>query len=109
MDLRSLLAGNRVPLIKSKESWQLSLSSLLTLGTEEDQNEGMDTEGGLLYREYLRMLLFLEKQESCAVRALGIIEQNPAAKAWTGRLPGRYLRKPYGACIRGNPKTRDPI
>ena len=76
MDLRSLLSGNRVPLIKSKESWQLSLSSLLTLGTEEDQSEGMDTEGGLLYREYLRMLLFLEKQESCAVRALGIIEQN---------------------------------
>src|SRR5699024_5977172 len=71
MDLRSLLSGNRVPLIKSKESWQLSLSSLLTLGTEEDQSEGMDTEGGLLYREYLRMLLFLEKQESCAVRALG--------------------------------------
>ena len=32
MDLRSLLKGNRVPLVKSKESWQLQFSRLLTLG-----------------------------------------------------------------------------
>ncbi len=36
MDLRSMLKGNRVPLVKSRESWQLQLSSLLTLGTQED-------------------------------------------------------------------------
>lgn len=76
MDLRSLLKGNRVPLAKSKESWQLNLSSLLTLGTKEDQSEGMDTEGGLRYREYLRMLLFLEPEETSAIRTLGMIEQN---------------------------------
>lgn len=76
MDLRSLLNGSRVPLVKSKESWQLSLSSLLKLGTDEDQSEGMDTEGGLLYREYLRMLLFLESRETSAIRTLGMIEQN---------------------------------
>lgn len=76
MDLRSLLKGNRVPLVKSKESWQLGLSSLLTLGTKEDQSEGMDTEGGLPYREYLRMLLFLEPANTSALRTLGMIEQN---------------------------------
>lgn len=76
MDIRSLLKGNRVPLMKSKESWQLQLSKLLTLGTEEDRSEGRDDIGGLAYQEYLRILLFLEKKEAVAMRALGIMEQN---------------------------------
>ena len=76
MDVRSLLNGNRVPLVKSKESWQLQFSKLLTLGTEEDRSEGMDDENGLGYSEYLRMLLFLEKKETAALRGLGVIEQN---------------------------------
>jgi hypothetical protein len=76
MDLRSLLKGHRVPPVKSKESWQLQLSKLLTLGTEEDRSEGRDDIGGLAYQEYLRILLFLEKKEDAAMRALGIIEQN---------------------------------
>lgn len=76
MDIRTLLKGHRVPLVKSKESWQLQLSKLLTLGTKEDQDEGRDDIGGLTYQEYLRILLFLEKKETAAMRALGILEQN---------------------------------
>ena len=76
MDLRSLLKGNRVPVVKSKESWQLQLASLLTLGTKEDKAECMDAERGLPYEEYLRILLFLEEKETAALRALGMIEQN---------------------------------
>lgn len=76
VDIRSLLKGNRVPLVKDNESWQLQLSSLLTLGTEEDKGDGMDTEGGLLYSEYLRMLLFLGKKKAAGVRALDLIEEN---------------------------------
>lgn len=71
-----MLKGSKVPLIKSKESWQLQLARLLTLGTEEDYNDGRDDMGGLAYTEYLRMLLFLEDQETAAVRALGAAEQN---------------------------------
>ncbi|MEY8411384.1 DUF5702 domain-containing protein [Lachnospiraceae bacterium 62-26] len=76
MDLRSLLKGSKVPLVKSKESWQLQLSKLMTLGTDEDCSEGRDDTGGLSYEEYLRMLLFLAKKETVALRALGMIEQN---------------------------------
>lgn len=75
MDVRSLLKGNQVPLAKSKESWQLQLSSLLTLGTEEDIGDGADIEGGLPYKEYLRMLLFLEKQNLSGMRTLDLIEE----------------------------------
>lgn len=76
MDLRSLLGGGRVPLVKSKESWQLKLSKLMTLGTDEDHSDGRDDAGGLNYKEYLRILLFLARKETIALRALGIIELN---------------------------------
>ncbi|MGF0033782.1 DUF5702 domain-containing protein [Bariatricus sp. SGI.154] len=76
MDIRSLLKGNRVPLVKSKESWQLQLSGLLTLGTEEDHNDGQDISDGLAYQEYLRILLFLGQKNTIALRAIGMIEQN---------------------------------
>lgn len=36
MDLRALAAGKKVPAIKTKETWKLSLSNLLKLGTSED-------------------------------------------------------------------------
>lgn len=76
MDIRSLLKGNRVPLVKSKESWQLQLSGLLALGTEEDHNDGQDISDGLVYQEYLRILLFLGQKNAIALRTLGMIEQN---------------------------------
>lgn len=76
MDIRTLLKGNKVPLVKSDESWQLSLSGLLELGTQQDQSDGMDDGDGLAYKDYLRMLLFLEKKEKTGMRALDLIEQN---------------------------------
>ncbi len=74
MDLRSLLAGHRAALTKNDESWQLSISGLLTLGTEEDRKEGMDAEGGLTYEEYLRILFFLHHKTEMAMRTLDLIE-----------------------------------
>ena len=74
MDIRSLMDGKRVPLLKNQESWQLQLSALLTLGTEEDQSEGLDADNGLSYQEYLRMLFFLDQKETQTMRTLDMIE-----------------------------------
>lgn len=76
MDVRSLLADKKVALVKSDDTWQLHLSSLLKLGTEEDTSEGADQEGGTGYREYLRMLLYLENKEELCMRGLDLIERN---------------------------------
>lgn len=75
MDVRSLLNGSKVPLVKSEESWQLSLAGLLKLGESGDLNDGKDTGNGLPYEEYLRILLFLEQKENVGIRALDMIEQ----------------------------------
>ena len=76
IDLRTLLAGNKVAMTKSKETWQLQLSGLLKLGTDEDESVGQDVEGGQNYEDYLSMLLFLENNNIRALRTLAIIEKN---------------------------------
>lgn len=76
MDIRSLLSGGKVPLMKSEESWQLSLSGLMELEAGNQLNDGEVSDSGLPYEEYLRMLLFLEKKETAGLRALDMIEQN---------------------------------
>lgn len=76
MDVRSLLAGHKVPLVKTDESFQLSLTALLKLGESGDMNDGRDDAKGLLYKEYLRMLLFLERKELIGMRTLDMIEMD---------------------------------
>lgn len=76
MDLRTLLGGGKVPLTKNDASWQLALSGLMKLRENGSVQDGKDTENGLRYEEYLRMLLFLNSKENTAMRALDLIEQN---------------------------------
>lgn len=82
MDVRVLLEGKRVALVKTSATWQLQLSGLLKLGTAEDRNEGMDAEGGLRYKEYLMFLYFLKSEQVCIMRALDLVETN------LKRIPG---------------------
>lgn len=76
VDLRVLLKGNKVAAVKTEESWQLSLSGLLKLNKNAGSNDGKDCKDGISYREYLRILLFLEKRNHVTMRALDMIEQN---------------------------------
>ena len=76
MDLRSLMSGKRVALVKTAENWQLSLSSLMKMGTSEDTQEGADVTDGWDYKSYLRMLLFLENGDHLTMRTLDWVEQN---------------------------------
>ena len=42
----------------------------------EDTGTGMDMQDGMGYKDYMRMLLFLEGKERMSMRAMGIIEKN---------------------------------
>lgn len=74
MDLRSLMKGYGVPLTKTGENWQLSLSGLMSLGQQEEGQEGADTQGGMKYEEYLRVLLFLNHKQEMPLRVLDMVE-----------------------------------
>ena len=76
MDIRSLLSGKKCAFNKNAENWQLQLSGLFHLGTQEDNQEGEDTENGLTYQQYLQILLFIKGGTDLTMRTLDRVEQN---------------------------------
>lgn len=76
VDIRTLLEGNRVPLVKNSQNWKLPLSSLFLLGTGNDTVQGSDTEGGISYEDYLRAFLFLGNTGNITMRTLDRVEEN---------------------------------
>lgn len=72
-DVRALFAGEGVPLFKSEDSWRCDLSGIL---------EGVFTDGeveesdGLVYEDYLRLLLLLANKENKVARAMDIMEMD---------------------------------
>lgn len=76
VDIRALISGSRTALMKSADTWQLPLSSLLTLGSGTEQIDGSDVSGGITYRDYLRMFLFLKDPDEINMRVLDRVEDN---------------------------------
>ena len=74
-DIRTLLSGKRAALVKTTDNWQTSLTSLFTLG-EGSGTEENDAQEGIYYKDYLRILLFLENSKDVTMRALDRIEEN---------------------------------
>ena len=76
MDLRTLLAGGRVPLWKAREDWKLSLDGLLAMGKEKSCPEAEKEAKGFSYETYLKLLLFLTAHQDLQMRMLDLIEMN---------------------------------
>ena len=74
VDVKNLLEGKKVNFIHDDNSFSFNLSSLLTL----DIDNSNDTYGhfALNYTDYLRMLLFFEKQKNINTISQGLIENN---------------------------------
>lgn len=85
LDVRTLLAGGKVPLVKTADSWKLSLENLgrLTEVLEEcDQGGGQ----GQDYVDYLRLLLYICGKDNYPMRALDMIEGSLRDKEATARF-----------------------
>lgn len=76
MDVRTLMSGGTVKLLKDAASWKLSLEGILELGETSENTESMEEEGGMSYEQYLRMLLFFKNKTLLSMRALDMIELN---------------------------------
>ncbi len=76
VDVRALLKGKKVPLVKSSDSWQLQLSNLASLGTENEVANEKDMGNGLAYQDYIKGLFLLETKETLSMRCLDLIESN---------------------------------
>ena len=85
LDVRILLAGGKVPAVKTKESFQLTLENLGKLpevlaSCKEKAGEGLD------YEAYLQMLFLTGKKKSYPMRALNLIECNLRKKEGMGHF-----------------------
>lgn len=72
IEVRALLSGKKVPLLKTSRNWNLSLSNLANLSNELDSSS--DDENGIDYEGYLKMLMYFEKQNKKTMRSLDLIE-----------------------------------
>lgn len=76
-DVKCLLAGKRVPLFKTEESWHYDISCVLE-GILEEGSDPVeeDVKNGLDYAEYLRILLLLSSLETNTFRLMDIVEMD---------------------------------
>ena len=75
LDLRNLMEGKTVPLIKESSSWQLPLMALIFIRLTGDSYRHTDG-SGLDYKGYLRLLLFLKSADSLTGSLMDLVEWN---------------------------------
>ena len=74
LDVRILLSGGKIPLLKDVASWKLSFETLGSLGNLLESVDGSETEEGLSYTDYLRILLQMCRRSDLKLRALDLIQ-----------------------------------
>lgn len=72
-DVKTLLAGGRVPLIKTASDWKTGINSIKNVRGSLTQDDGGR---GLNYQEYLQIMLFLQDQGTRTCRAMDIMEMD---------------------------------
>lgn len=82
-DIRTLLRGGRVPVMKTASDWKTGINSIKNVrGSLSDDNGGR----GLDYEEYLRIMMFLQNREKRTYRAMDIIEMDIRKTPGNGRF-----------------------
>lgn len=72
-DVKLLLAGGKVPLIKNAPDWQTDLGSILNFS---GASVGKEESRGLTYQQYLSMALLLEKEEKLLFSMMDVMEMD---------------------------------
>ena len=72
-DVKSLLAGGRVPIYKSSADWKTGINSIKDVRGSLTQDDGGR---GLNYQEYLGIMLFLQDKDTRTMRAMDIMEMD---------------------------------
>ena len=89
-DIKSLLQGGKIPLLKDDDSWHYSLGNALAGNLSDISVDG----DGLSYEDYLRIFLMFTDLNTLTGRAMNMIEADirltPGNKAF--RLDGCYDR-----------------
>lgn len=72
LDIRTLLTGGEISILKSDNTWTLDLEGISTIG--EGYAKAKNAKDGLCYQEYLGILLLLKEDNTLAKRSLDMQE-----------------------------------
>lgn len=89
-DVKTLLAGGRVELLKTDANWHYSLDNIWSAPAQAQGAEGQ----GLNYEEYLRILLYIQPPDTLTLRFMDLVEMD------IRRTPGNSCFRMDG-CIDG--------
>ncbi len=82
-DVKTLLAGGRVPVYKTAADWKTGINSIKNVRGSLAQDDGGR---GLTYEEYLRIMIFMENQDVRTFRAMDIMEMDIRRTAGNARF-----------------------
>lgn len=74
LDVRALLEGKKIALLKNAEQWSTDLDAIGNIGSEF--LVAKECSNGLVYEQYLEMLLAIQSTEEIAFRSMDLIEQD---------------------------------
>lgn len=77
MDVKGLLAGKKVKLVKKKDDWTLTIENLITMAKNKKLDSG-GGDSGLSYLSWLKILLFVTPAVRQDYRIMDVIELNLA-------------------------------
>ena len=89
MDVRILLSGEEIALVKSDETWQLTIDNLLSMNLDGDPPE----QKGVNYEGFLRFLMYLEDDGKKSAYTMDLVELEMIQK---GRNSFRLKNYIYG-------------
>ena len=82
-DVKTLLAGGRVPIYKTAADWKTGINSIKNVrGSLAEDGSGR----GLNYEEYLRIMVFLQNQDKRTFRSMDIMEMDIRRTAGNARF-----------------------
>lgn len=76
-EVRALLSGKKIPLVKSASNFKVSLSSIAT----DAMGDYTETAGGMDYEGYVNLLLYTKNDKTVAYRMLDLMEKSLFIKA----------------------------
>lgn len=72
-DVRQIMAGGRIPLMKTAETWHYSLDGILGILLDDGMSD-IENKEGLCYEDYLRLLLMMTDLQTVTGRAMNLTE-----------------------------------
>lgn len=75
-DVKCLLNGGKVPILKTAADWKTSIESIVDFSGSLGGQENGGNQKGLGYQDYLRIMLFLENAADKNMRAMDIMEMD---------------------------------